>query len=376
MAGDVTFGVRLSGDSRGATQALTLTRAELDRLGREMTQTQRRTRDLDAGFRDWAGSMIDVKGALAGLAGAFAAEAIVGFVRDTISSTAEMGRLADAIGVSSEKLQVLTLDFQKFLPDAGISDVADALSSLSDIATDAAAGGSDAAESFALIGITVDQLRGKRPAELFRLVAQGIAQTDDPTKKLTAAVRLLGDELGVKLLPLLAQGGDGLDEFSRHVHEAGLVMTNELVTAAEKTDAAFNKLITTWGTKFKSATLSVNARVQEMAGEWQDLINMMDYAFDRWSGGHPQLPPVTVTASKNAPMTSGGDVTRAQEAKPADVHRFTPMEDTLDKIRQAHQDQWLGATDSADKLNEKLKGGHRHHQPAPRRGHAGGHRIR
>src|SRR5699024_11196148 len=83
MAGDLTIGDRLTGDSSGAIRGMRLTEAELERLSRAMQHTQRRAQEmgdsLTSRIREAAASTFDLRGAMAGLAAGFAADQLIDF---------------------------------------------------------------------------------------------------------------------------------------------------------------------------------------------------------------------------------------------------------------------------------------------------------
>jgi hypothetical protein len=111
-----------------------------------------------------------------------------------------------------------------------IDDVVDAMATLSDRVEDALAGTESMIEDFRLIGITVDQLRGKNPQQLFELFADAIQNTTDRNRSLTAIVRNLGDDLGRKLVPVLMKGSDGLRELRKEAENLGIVLDSDKIS--------------------------------------------------------------------------------------------------------------------------------------------------
>lgn len=157
---------------------------------------------------------------------AFGAAQVAQFAQRTLEGAENTTRLADSVGATISTVQELTFTFKQYRLEQ--NDVADALATLSDRAEDAKAGTSSMIEDFGLLGISVDDLRGKDPGELFRLFAEGVKNTEDPGKRLAGVVRTMGDDLGRNLLPLLLEGEEGLRNYAQQARDAGAVMGDEL----------------------------------------------------------------------------------------------------------------------------------------------------
>ena len=157
--------------------------------------------------------------------------AISGFVVEAALGIRDMKRYADSIGVTTREVQELTHAFEAY--GADLPDVADAINTITDRALDAVGGMQSFIDDFGLIGVKVDELRGKNPVELFELVAAKFGDTEDGAKRATAAVRLFGDDLGRKLLPMLTRGADELARLRQQAHEYGIIVGEDAASAAE-----------------------------------------------------------------------------------------------------------------------------------------------
>jgi hypothetical protein len=96
------------------------------------------------------------------------------------------------------------------LSGTGTDELAGGLQKLSKSMVDAQNGGYKTAASFKAIGISTDELKGKRPDEEFKLIADRLITYQDGTEKLVIAQNLLGKS-GANLLPTLkdlAEAGD------------------------------------------------------------------------------------------------------------------------------------------------------------------------
>jgi hypothetical protein len=103
-------------------------------------------------------------------------------------------------------------------------------------------------KALADIGVTIDSIKGKNPAEQFKKIASALAEITDPTEKTSLAMQLFGKG-GSSILPMLADGKEGLNEF---------------MEAADK-----------WGFNMSEASkrtaLQVNKDIKEMGFAWEGL---------------------------------------------------------------------------------------------------------
>ena len=160
------------------------------------------------------------------LKGAVAGALSVGFIASKAKEVGEFAKevseLAPALGMTTDELQKWEYVFARF--GLELSDTSDAFATLADRTEDALAGTESMIEDFRLVGITVDQLRGKNPQQLFELFADAVSNTSDKNRALTAIVRNLGDDLGRKLAPALMMGKKGLEEMRKEAEDLGIIM--------------------------------------------------------------------------------------------------------------------------------------------------------
>jgi len=158
-------------------------------------------------------------------AGALVAQGVA-----TARSAEEAIRQARALGISVERYQELRSVFHQLNADE--TDLADALATITDRVLDADDGMKSMAEDLALVGLEADELRSLRPDQIFARLADAVANTADENAGLTATVRLLGDDTGRKLMPVLREGSAQLEAMAAEAHELGVVMSGEDVEAS------------------------------------------------------------------------------------------------------------------------------------------------
>jgi hypothetical protein len=113
------------------------------------------------------------------------------------------GRLSDlsaSTGETAGKLLVLERAFDN--SGIGAEKVGSSIAKMQKNIEDARDGSGTAANAFAAMGVSVDELEGKLPTEQFKILSSGINSIDDPTQRAAAAMGVFGKS-GAELLPLL-----------------------------------------------------------------------------------------------------------------------------------------------------------------------------
>lgn len=182
------------------------------------------------------------QGAVLGLAeAAFAANAALSaLAASTASEITTYARLGEALGLGTQGAREMAAVFAT--TGAEINDVSDALQTLADYSLEATNGTQSFVDAFGQIGVTVDQLRGKKPDELLAIVADGMQRTEDVTKRAATASQLFGDDVGRKLLPILMHGADGIKALREEARVFGGVVSEEDATAARELTVDLRRL--------------------------------------------------------------------------------------------------------------------------------------
>lgn len=154
------------------------------------------------------------------------ASLVVGkLVFDTANATAKYEELRQAIGSSVEDLS--RLDYAATQNATSLESMQAGLRILSRTARDAADGSKEAAEAFADLGVSVTDGSGqlKGASELFLDVAEAIAQLP-VAERAGAAMSVLGRSAG-QLVPLLALGRSGIEQFMQAADRLGITVTTK-----------------------------------------------------------------------------------------------------------------------------------------------------
>jgi uncharacterized protein YukE len=193
-------------------------------------------------------------GLLANLAGGFAASGIliaakalhiaaraaVRFGADVLESIHSTNQLADSLGVSTQGLTGLhtaarRLGVDTKAVDEGLAGLNAKLGSLEN-------GSLSAADAFARVGLSADQLANLPADKALSAIADKLQGIADPTQRAAAAFGIFGKD-AAKLLPLLANGAGGLDAFNAEAAKLGLAFGREQGEQVDQATASVQRLL-------------------------------------------------------------------------------------------------------------------------------------
>ncbi len=171
---------------------------------------------------------------------------ILGKFSDLADKAVGISKAANAIGITGEQLQGLEYAAKK----TGIAAEAipDIFNKIQNTAQKALGGDSEAIKSFGQMGISVDELKGKKPYEIFELISQSINMIDDPIERSRAGVSVFGDEFN-KIQGFIGGYSSSVNE----AKESGSIIDEEQLKAAQEFNEAFIQLQT------KLSALAINS---------------------------------------------------------------------------------------------------------------------
>lgn len=182
-----------------------------------------------------------------------AGTAVVGFLSvvsvATISRAAlDFLRFAGAISDTARTLGLTTKELQGYRYAAAQSGVAttdleSGVEKLQQKLGLALSGAGQDAGMFKALGIDLTDASGKArsSSDVFGDVADRLAGIEDPAQRSAAAAKVFGEDVGPKLLPLLAQGSKGMDDLRSSAEQLGLVLAEGDI---QKADEAAKKVDT------------------------------------------------------------------------------------------------------------------------------------
>ena len=156
----------------------------------------------------------------------------------------QFGRLGDEVqkmsirtGFSTESLSELRFAMEQ--AGTSIQGFEVGVRRMSGFIEDAKDGLATSTDAMDKLGVSVDDLKGQSPEEAFFTLANAMAGVEDELTKAALAQDVFGRS-GTQLLPLLAEGADGIEKLRQEARDLGIVMDQETANKAAKMQDAIN----------------------------------------------------------------------------------------------------------------------------------------
>lgn len=170
-----------------------------------------------------------------------AAGALVNLVTSTAASADQFAKLSVSTNASVEFLSGLT--YAAELSGLAFEQLREPLSKLPKVAADAASGAGAAVGAFRQLGISVTDAAGalRGGDALFLDIAEGLRNVENETLRTALAQQIFGESAG-RMVPLLAQGRDGITAMIGEAQRLGLTFDGASAKAAERFNDAMTRV--------------------------------------------------------------------------------------------------------------------------------------
>lgn len=165
------------------------------------------------------------------VAGSAAFGSMVALANKTTAVADEIDKLSERTGINREELQRWKYAAEQ--SGANVSKLETGVKKLSDVMTDAMDGNKKAQDSFAQLGISLDDLKNKSQEDIFEQVMASLADMEQGARRNALGNDLLGKSY-TEMLPLLNAGSEGIQMLKDRADELGLVMSEKAVLANVK----------------------------------------------------------------------------------------------------------------------------------------------
>ncbi len=168
---------------------------------------------------------------------------ILGAVSALTAFTVKAAYTADEIGDTAQKLGLSAEQFQEWNHVATImgtstESMSKAFMKVNGIMGDIATGNGDkVADSLALIGLTVDDLKGKNTNQAFELIRSALSEVADESVRVGVANEFFGEKIGTEVLPILSSETSAISDLRNEAQALGIVTNEQAEKAGEFTDA-------------------------------------------------------------------------------------------------------------------------------------------
>jgi len=245
--------------------------AKFGQLAVEMTAE---TRDLDKGLKRAGGNIskfannatTSLKGIAIAAVGAFTVDRVIRFGQEALNTADKIGKMSAVVRLSTDSFQKLAYAFD--LAGVNQDEMTTGLRKFTRQIELAARGNKAAVDLFNSLGVSVKDTNGNlRPTEDVLLdVADAVKILTDKGENLNNTLALLFNASGVKLVNALKGGSSELKNLGKEAERLGLVIDNDLIKNAEKTNDAFNKVN-------KVLTLQLQKAFLQLAGPLTSIAN-------------------------------------------------------------------------------------------------------
>ena len=173
-------------------------------------------------------------------------------------------KLSQKVGMSRKGFQ----EWDYILSQNGMSieSLQGGMKKLNNTIDDAIGGSKTAVNAFGRIGISVDDLKGKSPEQVFEMTVKALQGMPDGAEKAALANELLGRS-GSELMPLLNGSSKSVDELKAKAKELGIVLSDDSIDASVKFTDTLDSLKRSLGAVVTKVGVAVMPIMQK-AADW------------------------------------------------------------------------------------------------------------
>jgi len=297
------------------------------------------------------------------LAGAFAFDKIIQGFSTAIEKGDQLQDLANRFGIAASSLQ--EIGNAASLSGAGLEDVASAMNKLAKNAGEAVGGNDAMAEAFAKIGLSVADLNGMSPQDLFMALSKAVASGSLGMQDFTVAMQLAGKGAG-SLMETLRMGPEAIaangqamgvwsDETIRQLSEASDAMKsfNNQITIGQGNVAVFgNAAVSVFQTIIEKLTLMAAAAGKALTGDLPAAKEIYKAVDNSGIGAKKNPPPPT---PRNMESAVSADMTESDKIAKAYKRAAENTQKTYERADEILRQNYLKTLSDSDKLVELLK---------------------
>ena len=236
---------------------------------------------LEKGLKK-AGDKVGAMGKRVAVAGAAVAGAGAAVLAPLLAATANFAKMGDDLDKMSARTGVgvtalSELAFAAEQSGASVQDVEKAFKGMSSALYDAGKGSTMPIEALADLGMTLDDLEGMSPEEQFMKLSGALAGVEDMSTRAALAQKLFG-RAGRQLLPMLANGTQGISDLREEAKELGRSMSGEDASAAAEYTDAMNRVSSVWKGLKQQVGAALAPALAEVATNFAEIaVNVVDF---------------------------------------------------------------------------------------------------
>lgn len=256
----------------------------LDQLSKLQTATEKTTRTMQQKFDALAPTFRKIGMGMT-VAGAAITGALTACIVKSVSFGDKLDKMSKRTGVSVESLSALK--YAADLSGASIDTVENSLRFMARAMDDASKGTGEAVETFKKLGVSVTDVHGNlRPTvEVMKEAATKIAAMTNETERVAAATDIFGSRYGTQLLPLLMEGGEGIENLMNKAKDLGIVMSTEAAAKAAEFNDRLDEMKASLGMVAIKIGTSLLPVIQPLIENIRDIAGRVS----KWVEENPKL---------------------------------------------------------------------------------------
>jgi len=245
------------------------------------------------------------------LTGAFAFDKILSGLSSAIDKGDQLQDLANRFGISASALQ--EVGNAASLSGAGVEDVASAMNKLA-VNAGKAIGGDDAMiASFEKLGLTVSDLQGMSPQDLFFKLSEAVASANDPLEAFAQAQEVAGKSVGA-LMETLRMGPDAIQQMGQGMGTWSDDTIAQLAAASDEIKSFQNTMMIAFG----SAAQFINPMIKGFKFMAEQIAMAMAMVGEALTGNLAGAKAISDEMKKSKAEFNKGDQPKAA-GKPMDL---------------------------------------------------------
>lgn len=249
--------------SKGVKAGDAYIKVSLDGGEKAFRALQNRLRGIGTSLAATGGVVTAIGGSVLGVFGAAA--------KTFADNVDVLDKMQVRTGVSAKALSAL--GFAAEQSGSSIETVEKGLIGMAKTMAAAEDGAKTQTDALAKLGLTYEQLKGLAPEDQFTLLADRVRQVEDPTERAAVSMEVFG-KAGQKLLPLFAEGAEGIKALTDEAEALGITMSGEDVAAAAALNDAMNRVNRQLGGVWLSIGAAVAGPLTELSNWTTQYIGM------------------------------------------------------------------------------------------------------
>jgi len=271
------------------------------------------------------------------MAGSFAVGGLVAFYNQALKTADGIDNMAKQAGLGVEALQAI-----KFVAEeagVGFDTMRPAINQLRRAIAEAKSGNDNFLQSFAKLGIGIDDLKSKNTEQLLFDVGKAMHEGGGSADVATAAVKVMGAE-STRLNEILKTlGSEGLDQLISKLKQAGHLLDAETITTLDNAEEGFSRFVR----GAKNTGITFVGSVQNMSDHVAAFVTQLtsDTGFDNYIDlldmMHASTEEVTVATEEATKAVEDLAAARAGTIKDIDAYMEVQDEHYASQLSDAEK---------------------------------------